>query len=119
MDQLLIKILIGSNKKYGLQVPDHKFGQTHPTINDELLYRIRHGKVHPKVNIERFDGNTVHFVDGTKEDFDVVIACTGFQITHPFFDKDFRDLGYDRGGFLRHKDRDQRAEVRHVNRRGD
>lgn len=87
LSQLLIGIYIGSNKYYGLPEPDHKFGQTHPTINDELLYRIRHGKVHPKGDIERLDGETVHFKDGSSEVFDVIIACTGFIISHPFLDK--------------------------------
>jgi cation diffusion facilitator CzcD-associated flavoprotein CzcO len=91
LSQLLIRILIGSNKQYGLQEPDHAFGQTHPTVNDELLYRIRHGKVHPKVDIERLDGNMVCFKDGTLEAFDVIIACTGFVIAHPFFDSSFID----------------------------
>lgn len=91
LSQLLIKIFIGPNMNYGLQEPDHNFGQTHPTINDELLYRIRHGKVHPKVDIERLDGKTVHFKDGSSEEFDVIIACTGFIITHPFFERSFID----------------------------
>lgn len=92
---LISNFFIGPNKLYGLQKPETKFGETHPTINDELLYRIRHGKVHPKVNIARFEGKTVHFVDGTKEEFDTVIACTGYVLAHPFFDKDFID--YSRG----------------------
>jgi cation diffusion facilitator CzcD-associated flavoprotein CzcO len=91
LSQLLIKVFIGDNEKYGLQRPDHAFGQTHPTINDELLYKIRHGKVHPKVDIEKFDGKTVYFKDGSKEDFDVIITCTGFIISHPFFNKSFID----------------------------
>lgn len=88
---LISNFFIGSNELYGLQKPSTKFGETHPTINDELLYRIRHGKVHPKVNIDRFEGKTVHFIDGTQEDFDAVIACTGYVLAHPFFDKDFID----------------------------
>ncbi len=91
LSQLLIKIFIGDNETYGLQKPDHAFGQTHPTINDELLYKIRHGKVHPKVDIDRFEGKTVYFKDGSKDDFDVIIACTGFIISHPFFEKSFID----------------------------
>lgn len=87
LSQLLIRVFIGPNKNYGLQEPDHSFGQTHPTINDELLYRIRHGKVHPKVDIEKLDGQTVHFKDGSREDFDVIIACTGFIISHPFMNE--------------------------------
>ncbi len=89
--ELIVKIINGPNKLYGLQEPDHKAGGTHPTVNDELLYKLRHGKVLPKVDIERFDGQTVYFKDGSSEDFDVIIACTGFVLAHPFFDKDFLD----------------------------
>jgi hypothetical protein len=91
LSEILIKVTNGSNKLYGLQKPDHPFGATHPTINDELLYRIRHGKVHPKVDIEKMEGHTVYFKDGSQEDFDAIIACTGYILTHPFFEKDFID----------------------------
>jgi len=87
----LIKFMIGPNKLYGLPEKDQKLGATHPTINDELLYKLRHGKIHPKGDIERFDGKNVVFKDGTVETFDAVIACTGFILSHPFFDKDFID----------------------------
>ncbi|WP_109298854.1 NAD(P)/FAD-dependent oxidoreductase [Aquimarina sp. AU474] len=87
----LLNILLGKNKLYGLQEVKTKFGQTHPTINDELLYKIRHGKVHPKVDIEKLDGNTVYFKDGTTEDIDVIIACTGYILKHSFFDESLID----------------------------
>ena len=91
LSQLLIRVFIGPNKNYGLQEPDHAFGETHPTINDELLYRIRHGKVHPKMDIDRFEGSKVIFKDGSQEEFDVIIACTGYIISHPFFEKSLID----------------------------
>ncbi|MCB9295696.1 MAG: hypothetical protein H6559_21610 [Lewinellaceae bacterium] len=56
----------------------------HPTLNSELLYRIRHGKVHPRKGIERFEGKKVHFKDGKVEEFDAVIAATGYKIAFPF-----------------------------------
>ncbi|GAA4270972.1 NAD(P)-binding domain-containing protein [Aquimarina gracilis] len=87
----LLNIMLGKNKLYGLQEVKTRFGQTHPTINDELLYKIRHGKVYPKVDIEKLEGNIVHFKDGTKEDVDVIIACTGYILKHSFFDKEFID----------------------------
>jgi len=87
----LVKLINGPNTLYGLQEPDHKAGGTHPTVNDELLYKLRHGKVDPKVDIDRFEGDTVHFKDGSAAEFDVVIACTGFILAHPFFAKDFLD----------------------------
>ena len=89
--ELIVKVINGPNRLYGLQEPDHKAGGTHPTVNDELLYKLRHGKVMPKVDIERFEGKTVYFKDGSSEVFDVIIACTGFVLAHPFFDPDFLD----------------------------
>ncbi|MDW3210637.1 MAG: NAD(P)-binding domain-containing protein [Reichenbachiella sp.] len=88
---LTVRLLTGSNESYGLQKPTHAVAATHPTVNDELLYKLRHGKVFPKVDIDHFDGKNVHFKDGSKEEFDTVIACTGFVLAHPFFDKSFID----------------------------
>jgi len=87
----IIKLFIGSNKLYGLPKSTQKFGATHPTINDELLYKIRHGKVFFKGDIARYEGKDVVFKDGTKEAFDTIVACTGFILSHPFFDKEFID----------------------------
>lgn len=88
---LLLKTFVGRNERYGLPPVTTKFGETHPTINDELLYKIRHGKVHPRSDIDRFEGDTVVFEDGSREVYDVVIACTGYHLSHPFFEKDFID----------------------------
>lgn len=92
---LTVKLIQGSNKLYGLQTPDHKVAATHPTVNDELLYKLRHGKVYPKVDIERYDRNKVFFKDGSSDEFDVIIACTGFILAHPFFEMDF--INYSEG----------------------
>lgn len=88
---IMVRIATGSNKMYGLQKVTHKFGETHPTVNSELLYKIRHGKVAPKGDIDRFEGRTVFFKDGSTEEFDAVIACTGFVLSHPFFEEKFID----------------------------
>ena len=90
--ELLLRLVSGSNRAYGLMEPDHRFGETHPTLNSELLYFIRHGRVHPRPDIVRYDGNTVHFVDGSSGDYDVIVACTGFRIVHTFFDERVIDL---------------------------
>ena len=91
LSDLTVRLLTGPNKLYGLPKRDHKLASTHPTVNDELLYKLRHGKVHPKGDIERFEGKKVHFKDGSLEEFDTIIACTGFILAHPFFEKDFID----------------------------
>jgi hypothetical protein len=83
--KLMLQIFQGKNKDIGLQEPSQNLFGTHPTVNSELYYAVRHGKVSPHKDIERFEGKTVHFIDGTKDNFDVVIACTGFKIKHKFF----------------------------------
>ena len=88
---LLLGMVVGRNEQYGLQKPDHKLLETHPVVNSELLYFIRHGKIKPHVDIDHFEGQTVHFKDGSTADYDVVITATGYKISHPFFDKNMLD----------------------------
>jgi Predicted flavoprotein involved in K+ transport len=91
LNSILLRIIIGKNEAYGLRPPTEHFGATHPTINDELLHKIRHGKVKPRMDIKKFEGKKVVFEDGKEEEYDTIIACTGYWLSHPFFDKDFID----------------------------
>lgn len=88
----VIRIVQGRYDKYKLMKPDCGPLEIHPTINSELLYFIRHGKVIPRPGIERFEGKKVHFSDGKIEEFDTVIFATGYQISFPFFDKECIDF---------------------------
>jgi cation diffusion facilitator CzcD-associated flavoprotein CzcO len=84
----LVKAYMGRPERYGLPKPDHLFGEAHPTISGRILDRIQHGTVIPKPNISRLEGSHVHFVDGTSVEADMVVYCTGYKITFPFFDPD-------------------------------
>jgi cation diffusion facilitator CzcD-associated flavoprotein CzcO len=82
----------GPMETYGLPKPDHKLGQAHPTISADLLTRIGHGRVTVKPNIERLDGRTVRFVDGSELQIDTIVWCTGYRITFPFLDASLLDV---------------------------
>ena len=72
---------------YGLPKPDHKLFEAHPTVSSELLPRLGHGDIEVKPNIDRFSGGrTVRFADGSEEEIDLVVYCTGYKMTFPFFD---------------------------------
>jgi hypothetical protein len=71
---------------YGLPQPDHKPLDAHPTISGDLLNRLGHGDITVKPNIESLDGDKVHFADGTAEQIDAIIYCTGYKISFPFLD---------------------------------
>jgi cation diffusion facilitator CzcD-associated flavoprotein CzcO len=85
----LIRLHAGDPAKYGLPAPDHRFGEAHPTVSGRLLDRIQHGAITPKPNIAGLDGDVVEFSDGSREQVDVIVYCTGYKITFPFFDEDF------------------------------
>jgi len=85
--RLTLEWIQGKNEDIGLPKVENDVMATHPTVNSELYDAIRHGKVKPYSDIRNFDGKTVHFKNGLSQDFDVVIACTGFKIMHKFFDK--------------------------------
>jgi thioredoxin reductase len=81
----------GKNTDYGLPEPDGPLGSHHPTINEDLFFTIRHGKIKPKGDIASLHGKEVVFKDGSKGEYDIIVACTGYIIAHPFFDKQLID----------------------------
>ena len=88
----VLKTAAGHPTDYGLPEPDHKLVEAHPTISSDLLPRLGHGDITVKPNIAEFPGGrTVRFVDGTEEEIDLVIYCTGYKITFPFFDPQLLD----------------------------
>ncbi len=82
----MLGLTAGDMTSYGLPKPDHKLLEAHPTVSAELLSRLGHGDIAIKPNVDRFSGGrTVHFVDGSEEEIDLVVYCTGYKISFPFF----------------------------------
>jgi dimethylaniline monooxygenase (N-oxide forming) len=87
-----LKTAVGHPTDFGLPEPDHRLAEAHPTISSDLLPRLGHGDITVKPNIAEFPGGrTVRFEDGSTEEPDLVIYCTGYRITFPFFDPDLLD----------------------------
>ncbi len=83
---LMVKLAQGKMEDYGLKKPDHKLGHAHPTISGRILDRLSHGAIIPKPNIASLGKDTVRFDDGSEVHADLVVYCTGYRITFPFFD---------------------------------
>lgn len=87
LSEALLRITVGPPERYGLPKPDRGLFQSHPTITDTVLSRISHGEIAPKPGIECFTGDGVRFADGTEEDVDTIIWCTGYAVEVPFLDE--------------------------------
>ena len=84
----MLGLTAGDMTAYGLPQPDHKLLEAHPTVSAELLSRLGHGDIEVKPNIDDFSGgHTIRFVDGSEEEIDLIIYCTGYKISFPFLDE--------------------------------
>lgn len=81
-------LTVGNQARYGVPTPDHKMMQEHPTVSQELLSHVGHGRIAIKPNIERLEGGALRFEDGTREPFDTVIYATGYDIKFPYLPDD-------------------------------
>jgi dimethylaniline monooxygenase (N-oxide forming) len=84
----LLKVYRGDVEHYGLPKPDHRFGEAHPTVSDDILSRMAHGTITAKPNIASLTRDSVRFTDGSEVAADIVVYCTGYKVTFPFFDAD-------------------------------
>ena len=87
--ETLVRINAGVPWKRGLPRPRHRLLQAHPTISEEIYLGIGNGDVLPRPGVERLMGDQVRFTDGSQEPVDVIIWCTGYHVSFPFFAPDF------------------------------
>ncbi|MBR9841610.1 MAG: NAD(P)-binding domain-containing protein [Rhodobacteraceae bacterium] len=86
VDGLLLSWFVGRPEKYGFPKPDYKLYESHPVVNSLVLYHAGHGDLRVQPDIDRLDGKTVHFVDGTSREYDMILAATGYKLHYPFID---------------------------------
>jgi Flavin-binding monooxygenase-like len=80
----IIRLTFGNHESYGLSKPNHRIFEKHPTLNNEVPYYIKHGRIIPKPAVRRLAGWNVEFVDGTCEEFDLIVCATGYHVAYPF-----------------------------------
>jgi len=86
--ELVVRMTVGTMDRYGLPLPDHRLGQAHPTVSSRILDRLAHGAIKVKPEIAELAGDRVRYKDGSEEEADLIVYCTGYKITFPFFDED-------------------------------
>jgi hypothetical protein len=89
LTNLIVAMNVGKPWNYGLPRPDHRILQAHPTISQEIYIRLGSGDIHPRPGINCLDGDRVEFSDGSRDEVDIIIWCTGYNVSFPFFDAAF------------------------------
>jgi dimethylaniline monooxygenase (N-oxide forming) len=85
----VIRATLGVPWHHGLPRPDHRPLAAHPTLSQDLYGHIDRGAIITKPGITRLGERTVTFEDRTVEDVDVIVYCTGYKVSFPFFDPGF------------------------------
>jgi cation diffusion facilitator CzcD-associated flavoprotein CzcO/amino acid transporter len=79
----LIAAAVGDVRALGLPLPD-TVHSGHPTISDDLLHLLAQGHIQARGEVVEVVPDGVRFADGTVEQVDLIIACTGYGLQLPF-----------------------------------
>ncbi len=79
--EILTRIVHGRMEQWGFVTPKTR---THPTSHPSLISHFIWNRIKAKPGIKFISGQDVHFVDGTVESFDTIIAATGYTVALPF-----------------------------------
>jgi amino acid transporter len=82
-----LDVLVGDLTRFGLPAPDHDALASHPIMNTQVLHHLAHGDLIAKPDIDHFTVDGVTFKDGTHEQLDMVLLCTGYEYRLPFLDQ--------------------------------
>lgn len=88
VDTRVLKAFTGDPVSFGFPEPDYRLYESHPIVNTLILNHLGQGDLRVRPDIDRFAGRTVHFRDGTSEDYDLVLLATGYTLDYPFVDRD-------------------------------
>ena len=84
IDGAILKWFVGDPQKYGFPKPDYRLYESHPIVNSLVLYHAGHGDIRVRPDIDRFEGKTAIFTDGSRAEYDMVLTATGYRLDYPF-----------------------------------
>lgn len=87
IDSRVLRAFTGDPVRFGFPKPDYRIYESHPIVNTMVLNHLGQGDLRIRADIERFDGETVRFRDGSADDYDLVLLATGYTLDYPFVDR--------------------------------
>lgn len=80
----------GSPEQFGARKPAENVFEAGISQSQNFLPLVAEGRISTRPWMERIDGQTVHFTDGTSNVVDAIIFGTGFHLNLPFLSEDIR-----------------------------
>jgi dimethylaniline monooxygenase (N-oxide forming) len=77
----LIRMIQGPVERLGFKPLK---GRSHALSNATIVQHIAYRRVEVKHDIETIEGKLIRFSDGSAEEFDTLIAATGYEVDFPF-----------------------------------
>jgi len=87
VDTRVLRAFTGDPVRFGFPKPDYRIYEAHPIVNTLVLNHLGQGDLRVRADVDRFDGDTVHFRDGTSGEYDTVLLATGYRLDYPFVDR--------------------------------
>ncbi|MFJ2544434.1 flavin-containing monooxygenase [Microbacterium sp. NPDC087589] len=87
VDSRVLRAFTGDPVRFGFPKPDYRIYESHPIVNTMILNHLGQGDLSIRPDVDRFDGATVRFRDGTADDYDLVLLATGYTLDYPFVDR--------------------------------
>jgi len=84
IDTRVLRAFTGDPVRFGFPKPNYRLYESHPIVNTLVLNHLGQGDLRVRPDIDRFDGHTVHFTDGTSGEYDLVMLATGYTLDYPF-----------------------------------
>lgn len=88
-------VQLGPLSTYGIAHPGHAYGEVHPLRSGRLLSHLAHGRLTTRPAVAALHDDGVEFVDGRRDEADLVVLCTGWYVDHQFLPEELRGGGGD------------------------
>lgn len=84
VDTRVLRAFTGDPVRFGFPRPDYRLYESHPIVNTLILNHLGQGDLRIRPDVDRFEGRTVHFRDGSRGEYDTVLLATGYTLDYPF-----------------------------------
>jgi hypothetical protein len=88
VDSRVLKAFTGDPVRFGFPKPRYRIYESHPIVNTLILNHLGQGDLRIRPDVDRFDGPSVRFRDGTSGEYDLVLLATGYSLDYPFVDRE-------------------------------